>query len=148
MVGAGYKISGALGAAKVYRLRPNGNSVTAPTSVTVSAAGTPSAYTVTAYANCVDASDGVVPGLVRREVTSASSSAFGKGVIASCAAGEVLIGTGYEINDAAGMTVANDLRPNGSTMAGPTNVAVNAYKTQDFATNWSVTAYAVCAIQG
>ena len=62
MVGAGYKISGALGAAKVYRMRPNGDTDTAPTSVTVAAAGTAAAYTLTAYADCADASEGLVPG--------------------------------------------------------------------------------------
>jgi hypothetical protein len=148
LVGAGYGISGALGAAKVYRMRPNGGTTTAPTSVTVAAAGTPAAYTLTAHADCADASDGLVPGLVRRQATSASSTAFNRGALASCVAGEVLIGTGYEIHDAPGMTVANDLRPNGNATTGPTNVMVNAYKTQDFFTNWSVSAYALCAIQG
>lgn len=147
MVGDGYSISGALGAAKVYRLEPNGNSGTAPNAVTVSAAGPAPDYTVTAHAICADPSDGLVPGLVRREATSPSNS-NDKGVVATCAAGEVMIGTGYEINGAPGVTVANDLRPNGSSTDGPTSVTVNVYKTQPYFNNWSVTAYAICAVQG
>ncbi|SCL14505.1 hypothetical protein GA0070616_0460 [Micromonospora nigra] len=86
-----------------------------------------------------------VPGLVRIAAVSASNSNDFRSVTATCPAGKVLTGTGYEINGATGEVVVDDLRPNGSTVTAPTAVTVGAYEADPFAGNWTVTAYAVCA---
>lgn len=86
-----------------------------------------------------------VPGLVRIAAVSASNSNNFRTVTATCPAGKVLTGTGYEINGATGEVVVDDLRPNGSTVTAPTAVTVGAYEADPFAGNWTVTAYAICA---
>ncbi|WP_341720073.1 hypothetical protein QQG74_10350 [Micromonospora sp. FIMYZ51] len=86
-----------------------------------------------------------VPGLVRIAAVSATNSASFRSVTATCPAGKVLTGTGYEINGALGEVVVDDLRPNGSTISAPTAVTVGAYEADPLAGNWNVTAYAICA---
>ncbi|MFI7575412.1 hypothetical protein [Micromonospora sp. NPDC049497] len=86
-----------------------------------------------------------VPGLVRISATSASTSNDFHSVTATCPAGKVLTGAGYEVNGATGEAVVDDFRPNGGVAAAPTAVTVGAYEAEAFAGNWSVTAYAVCA---
>ncbi|MEV4663836.1 hypothetical protein AB0J85_18040 [Micromonospora echinofusca] len=86
-----------------------------------------------------------VPGLVRIAAVSANNSNDFRSVTATCPAGKVLTGTGYEINGALGEVVVDDLRPNGSTVTAPTAVTVGAYEADPFAGNWNVTAYAICA---
>lgn len=86
-----------------------------------------------------------VPGLQRVTAVSASNANDFKSVTATCPAGKVLIGTGYVINGATGEVVVDDLRPNGGPATAPTSVFVGAYEEDPLATNWSVTAYAVCA---
>ncbi|MGC5306656.1 hypothetical protein [Micromonospora zamorensis] len=86
-----------------------------------------------------------VPGLVRIAATSVSNSSDYHSVTATCPAGKVLTGTGYELNGVTGEGVVDDLRPNGGVATAPTAVTVGAYETEAFAGNWSVTAYAICA---
>ncbi|MEU5932424.1 hypothetical protein [Micromonospora sp. NPDC047187] len=86
-----------------------------------------------------------VPGLVRVAATSVTNSVDFRSVTATCPAGKVLTGTGYELNGITGEGVVDDLRPNGGVATAPTAVTVGAYETEAFAGNWSVTAYAICA---
>ncbi|MFC8850532.1 MULTISPECIES: hypothetical protein [unclassified Micromonospora] len=86
-----------------------------------------------------------VPGLIRVAAVSANNSTDFRSVTATCPAGKVLTGTGYEINGATGEVVVDDLRPNGSAVSAPTAVTVGAYEADPFAGNWNVTAYAICA---
>ncbi|TDC78612.1 hypothetical protein E1193_20395 [Micromonospora sp. KC606] len=101
--------------------------------------------TVTGVVVVPSPASAAVPGLVRISAISASNSNDFRSVTATCPAGKVLTGTGYEINGAAGEVVVDDFRPNGSTVTAPTAVTVGAYEADPFAGNWSVTAYAVCA---
>jgi hypothetical protein len=83
-----------------------------------------------------------VPGLQRVQAASALDSLPSKFVTATCPAGQQLIGTGSDINGAAGNVVIDDQTPN----AGLTAVTVNAFEDDDgTAANWSVTATAICA---
>ncbi|BCJ62707.1 hypothetical protein [Micromonospora endophytica] len=86
-----------------------------------------------------------VPGLVRIATVSPTNSTDFRSVTATCPAGKVLTGTGYEINGATGEVVVDDLRPNGSAVSAPTAVTVGAYEVDPFAGNWNITAYAICA---
>ncbi|WP_431931366.1 hypothetical protein [Micromonospora sp. RP3T] len=86
-----------------------------------------------------------VPGLVRISVVSATNSTDFKTVTATCPAGKVLTGTGYELNGAGGEVIVDDLRPNGGVATAPTAVTVGAYEADAFAGNWSLTGYAICA---
>ncbi|MEU6073329.1 hypothetical protein [Micromonospora sp. NPDC047074] len=144
LTGTGYEVNGATGEAVVDDLRPNGGPAAAPTAVTVGAyeaeafAGN---WSVTAYAICANP----VAGLVRVAATSASDSNDFRSVTATCPAGKVLTGTGYELNGVTGEGVVDDLRPNGGPAAAPTSVFVGAYEAEAFAGNWSATAYAICA---
>ena len=86
-----------------------------------------------------------VPGLVRISAVSATNSTDFKTVTATCPAGKVLTGTGYELNGAGGEVIVDDLRPNGGPAIAPTSVTVGAYEADPFAGNWSLTGYAICA---
>ncbi|MCZ7437977.1 hypothetical protein O7598_16325 [Micromonospora sp. WMMC241] len=86
-----------------------------------------------------------VPGLVRISAVSATNSNDFRTVTATCPAGKVLTGTGYQIDGARGEAVVDDLRPNGGPATAPTAVTVGAYEADAFAGNWNVTAYAICA---
>ncbi|WP_433390451.1 hypothetical protein [Micromonospora sp. KLBMP9576] len=144
LTGTGYELNGVTGEAVVDDLRPNGGPAAAPTSVTVGAyeaeafAGN---WTLTAYAICANP----IAGLVRVSAVSASTSADFRSVTATCPAGKVLTGTGYELNGATGEGVVDDFRPNGGPAAAPTSVLVGAYEAEAFAGTWSATAYAICA---
>ena len=70
-----------------------------------------------------------------------------KSVTATCPSGKRVLGTGGDLNTFVGQVLLDDMRPN----AGLTNVTVNALEDETGnSTNWSVTAYAVCAapVQG
>ncbi|WFE40091.1 hypothetical protein [Micromonospora sp. WMMD998] len=144
LLGAGYELNGATGEAIVDDLRPNGGVATAPTAVTVGAyeadpfAGN---WNLTAYAVCANP----LAGLVRVTASSVSTSDDFRTVTATCPAGKVLTGTGYELNGATGEAVVDDFRPNGGVATAPTAVTVGAYEADAFAGNWSATAYAICA---
>ncbi|WP_146603923.1 hypothetical protein [Micromonospora deserti] len=144
LTGAGYELNGATGEAVVDDFRPNGGPATAPTAVTVGAyeaeafAGN---WSVTAYAICANP----VAGLVRVSANSASNSNDFRSVTATCPAGKVLTGTGYELTGVTGEGVVDDFRPNGGPATAPTAVTVGAYEADAFAGNWFATAYAICA---
>lgn len=115
-------------------------------SVTVNAledeTGTATAWTVSALAVCAFPP----PGLERVSATTALNSAS-KSVTASCPAGKRVLGVGADLNTFVGQVLLDDIRPNG----GLTSVTVNALEDETGnSTNWSVTAYAVCAqpVQG
>jgi hypothetical protein len=86
-----------------------------------------------------------VPGLVRVSAVSVSDSADFHSATATCPAGKVLTGTGYELNGATGEAILDDLRPNGGVATAPTAVTAGAYEADAYAGTWSVTAYAICA---
>jgi hypothetical protein len=86
-----------------------------------------------------------VPGLLRMAVSSPSGSANYQSAIAVCPLGKVLVGTGYEITGGNGEVVVDDFRVNGGPATAPTAVTVGAYEIDEYAGNWMVKAYAVCA---
>jgi hypothetical protein len=144
LTGTGYEVNGATGEAVVDDLRPNGGPATAPTAVTVGAyeaeafAGN---WSLTADAICANP----VAGLVRVSASSASNSNDFRSVTATCPAGKVLTGAGFELNGATGEGVVDDFRPSGGAATAPTSVLVGAYEEDAFAGNWSNTTYAICA---
>ncbi|MFI7487988.1 hypothetical protein ACIBXA_06345 [Micromonospora echinaurantiaca] len=144
LTGTGYELTGVTGEGVVDDFRPNGGVATAPTSVTVGAyeadafAGN---WTATAYAICANPP----AGLVRNSAVSASNSTDFHSVTATCPAGKVLTGAGYELNGVTGEAVVDDFRPNGGPAAAPTSVFSGAYEEDAFAGNWTNTGYAICA---
>jgi hypothetical protein len=88
-----------------------------------------------------------VNGLERVEAESASNSNSPKQVTASCPAGKVLVGTGFDIFGA-----KSGDSPNAQTnvvmdfvIPGSTSVTVAAYEESLTGADWSVTATAICA---
>ncbi len=83
-----------------------------------------------------------VPGL-DRESNSITGTADFQSVTATCDAGKVLVGAGYQVSGATGEVIVDDFVPT----VGPTgSVLVGAYEADpDFAPNWTLTAYAICA---
>lgn len=146
LLGAGFALGNATGEAVVDDLRPSGTPLLAPVTATFDAYEADPDYlpnwNVSAYATCADP----LPGLVRRSATSAlnDSSDF-KNVTASCEAGEVLVGSGYETNGGGGEVVVDDYRPNGNATTAPTAVTVGAYEEDATNNNWTIGAYAICA---
>ena len=91
-----------------------------------------------AYALCV----APLTGMQRVTATSASNSAA-KSVTATCPSGKRLIGLGGETAGGSGQVVLDVIRPN----QGLTAAVVTAREDQNgFAGNWTVSAYAVCAV--
>lgn len=146
LLGTGAEINGATGEVVIDDLRPNGTTVAAPTSVSVTAYEEdpyPGNWTVTAYAICANP----VAGLSRHTATSAAgvSPDFAP-VTATCPAGKSLTGTGAEINGGLGAIMLDDLRPNVGPGTGPTAVTAGAYEADpNYVPNWTITAYAICA---
>lgn len=144
LLSAGYKVSGG-GEVEVDDFRPDGGVGTAPTGLFVGAYETDppfaSSWRLTAYATCVDP----LPGLVRRSATSPSGPLDLKEVVVPCAAGEVLVGSGYELNGATGEVVIEDIEIDGDATTAPTTVEVDAFREDGFEGSWSLTAYAICA---
>ncbi|MFI6262143.1 hypothetical protein [Micromonospora sp. NPDC051006] len=144
LTGTGYELNGVTGEAVVDDFRPNGGVAAAPSAVTVGAyeadafAGN---WSATAYAICANP----LAGLVRTSVTSVSNSTDFRSVTATCPAGKVLTGAGYELNGVTGEAVVDDFRPNGGPAIAPTSATAGAYEEDAFAGNWSNTAYAICA---
>ncbi|MFC4117671.1 hypothetical protein [Nonomuraea zeae] len=83
-----------------------------------------------------------VPGLQIVSVTSSSNSDFSKGVFADCPSGKQVLGAGGSVNQGGSKVVMDQIVPS----SGLTRVTVSARETEaGLATNWSVTAYAICA---
>ena len=115
-------------------------------SVTVNAVedetGTAADWQVSALAVCAYPP----PGLERVSATSPLNSQ-NKSVAATCPSGKRVLGVGADLNTFVGQVLLDDLRPD----AGLTSVTANALEDETGnSTNWSVTAYAVCAapVQG
>ncbi|MFG2102519.1 hypothetical protein ACGFJ5_18180 [Micromonospora echinaurantiaca] len=144
LTGTGYELNGVTGEGVVDDFRPNGGTVTAPTAVTVGAyeaeafAGN---WSATAYAICANP----LAGLVRNSAVGATNSTDFHSVTATCPAGKVLTGAGYELTGVTGEAVVDDFRPNGGPATAPTSVFSGAYEEDAFAGNWTNTAYAICA---
>ena len=99
--------------------------------------GTAANWTVTALATCAYPP----PGLERVTATSPLNST-NKSVTATCPSGKRVLGVGADLNTFVGQVLLDDLRPD----SGLTNVTVNALEDETGnSTNWSATAYAVCA---
>lgn len=144
LLGGGHVMTGG-GEVAVDDFRPNGDEDTAPTSLYVGAYETDPPYglnwRLTTYATCADP----LPGLVRRTLVSPSGPLDFKEVIVACAAGEVLVGSGYELNGATGEVVIEDIEFNGDAGTAPTSVEVDAFREEGFEGSWTLRVYAVCA---
>jgi hypothetical protein len=99
--------------------------------------GTSSNWVLRAYAICATP----LPGL---EVVSnvSPSNSSGKNVTAPCPAGKRVVGAGGELTNGAGQVVLDDVAPN-AALTGVTATGVE--DENGYASNWTVTAYAVCA---
>ena len=58
-----------------------------------------------------------------------------------------LIGSGYEVSGGIGRVDTRRMSPNGSTTVVPNQVMITGHEQPGFTGNWSVTAYAICALQ-
>lgn len=145
LIGTGYVITGASGKVTVDDLRPDGGPSTAPTKLFIGAYETDpysGRWYVRGYAVCANPLDG----LSRYATTSPGNSDDYHAVTAVCPSGKQLVGTGYELNGAAGEAVVDDFLPNGNASTAPTALTVGAYEEDPpYPGIWTVTAYAVCA---
>jgi len=145
LLSGGFVITGATGEVEVDDVRPNGSTSTAPTALYTSAYEADAYgfdWQLTTYGICADP----LPGLVRRSASSDNVPLDFKTVTASCVAGEVLVGSGYElIGGATGEVVVDDVEVNGNASTAPTSVAVDAYREDGYTGEWQLVAYAVCA---
>jgi hypothetical protein len=146
LLGTGFEVTGGAGEVLVEDLVPNGGPATAPTAVTANAVEEDplaTGWSVTAYAICADP----VPGLVRISATGPGNPNNFKGTTASCPATKTLTGAGYGITiGVGGEAEVDDFVPNGGVAVAPTSIAVGAFETDpNFAGNWSLSAYAICA---
>ncbi len=83
-----------------------------------------------------------VPGLVRIS-NSVTGTADFQSVTATCGAGDVLVGAGYQVTGATGEVIVDDFVP---TLGPPGSVFVGAYEADpDYLPNWTLTAFAICA---
>ncbi|XTZ18480.1 hypothetical protein ACQSSU_14485 [Micromonospora echinospora] len=144
LIGAGYELYGAAGEVAMDDLRPNGTPTTAPTAVTGAAYEIDEFndhWSIAVYAICA----APLAGLVQVSATSVEDSADVSNVTVNCPTGKVLTGGGFELREVLGQAVVDDFRPNGTATTAPTSLTVNAYETDTFLGNWSVTAYGICA---
>jgi hypothetical protein len=81
-----------------------------------------------------------VSGLEIVTVSSVSNSTVGKAIEASCPAGKKLLGGGAQLFGAPGSLALDESFPNGAATWRAT-----AYEVAPTASNWTVTAYAICA---
>ncbi|GIJ80422.1 hypothetical protein SAMN05443287_10465 [Micromonospora phaseoli] len=144
LTGTGFELTGITGDGVVDDLRPNGGPASAPNAVTVGAYEVDtflSSWNTRAYAICANP----VAGLARITTVSALNSTDSRFSTATCPAGKVLTGSGFEVTGALGEVVVDDFRPNGSTITAPTAVTSGAYEEDPFAGNWQLRSYAICA---
>ena len=99
--------------------------------------GTSASWQLFASAVCADP----IPGMDIVERTSTVSSDPWNSVAADCTGGDQLLGTGYRVNNGNGQVGLDDLKVTSST-----RLTVWAYEDgAGYGSNWSVTAFAVCA---
>jgi hypothetical protein len=133
--GVAAQINGAQGAATLDDLTPN----VGLTSVFITAYenGDPGDWALIGRAYC----GSPTANIQRVTITSASNSVSPKSVTVSCPAGLRLYGLGGELTGAVGNVFFDDLTPN----AGLTNAFITAYENGAYASNWSLSGYAICA---
>lgn len=99
--------------------------------------GTSASWDLYASAICADE----IPGMVIVERTSTTTSNQYNSVAADCTGGNVLLGTGYRINNGLGQVGIDDL-----TVTSSTRLSAWAYEDgSGFSGTWSLTGFAVCA---
>jgi hypothetical protein len=137
VLGAGGDITGGLGQVVLDGVVPDNNLRLVTVSGREDQDGTPSNWSVRAYAICANPIDGL------QGVSSASAfNSFDKGATATCPSGTRVLSAGGFINFGDGQVVLDDLTPN-STL---TSVTLFGREDQDgTAGNWVVDAVAVCA---
>jgi hypothetical protein len=144
LLSGGYELTGN-GEVEVDDFRPNGDADTAPTAILVGAYETDPPYAsnwrLTTYATCADP----VPGLVRRQASSPVGALDLKEVTVPCEQGEVLVGSGYELNGSTGEVVIEAIEIDGDAGTPPTTVEVDAFREDGFEGSWTLTVYALCA---
>jgi hypothetical protein len=137
VVGAGGDITGGGGQVALNDIIPN----SALTSVTVTGLedqdGTTSDWSVGAYAICANP----VAGRERVAIASATDSSD-KNVGAPCPTGKQVTGVGAQLSGGGGQVVLNEVQPNFSLTGA---AAIGREDEDDTASNWSVTAFAICA---
>lgn len=133
--GVAAQISGAQGAATLDDLTPN----VGLTSVFITAYenGDPGDWRLIGRAYC----GSPTANIQRVTVASASNSTSPKSVSVTCPAGLRLYGLGGELTGAVGNVFFDDLTPN----AGLTSAFITAYENGAYASNWSLSGYAICA---
>jgi hypothetical protein len=148
LLGAGFATGGAsaAGEIEVDDFRPNGGTVTAPTSIFARAYETEALgpdWTFTTYGMCADP----LPGQVRRtDDTLPLAAGDFKEILVSCEEDEVLVGSGYEIlGGPTGEVVVDDIQLDGDASTPPTSVEVNAYREDGYTDIWGLQGYAICA---
>ena len=100
------------------------------------------ALTVVWAVTAASSASAAVVGIERVGAASASNSQ-NKAVTVSCPAGKKVLSAGADVNPGNGDVLIDDVRPNADLQS----VTVNALEDETGnATNWSVTAYAVCAL--
>ena len=142
VLGAAADVTPGDGDVLIDDVRPNADLQSVTVNALEDETGTTAAWAVTAIAICAYPP----PGLERVSATSPLNSTS-KSAKVTCPSGKRVLGTGADLNTFPGQVLLDDLRPD----SGLTNVTVNALEDQTGnSTNWSVTAYAVCAapVQG
>jgi hypothetical protein len=135
LLGGGAEISGA-GQLVIEALRPDAGLTTFDVQGAEDEVGFAGDWPVVAYAICANP----VSGLERRSSTSGATSS-NKPQTVTCPAGKQVVGAGAEIGGGGGQVVIGSIRPD----AALTNVTANGVEDENgFASNWTVTAYAVC----
>jgi hypothetical protein len=149
LVGTGFEVSNGRGQVIVEDVIPDGDAKTAPTSVEVRAfekdflsnGDYPDDWALTAQAVCADP----LPGLVRVSASTMWSTDASQDIVASCSAGQVVVGTGFEVHGALGRVIVQAVGPLAKSETDlPTEVMVNAMAPEPFGM-WYVDAYAICA---
>jgi hypothetical protein len=149
LVGTGARIDGGGGEVGLTSLWPDGSPTVAPTSVTaIAQEADPISgnWTLTVYGICANP----LPGLVRiSERSNANQSEDFKLATPMCPSGKFVVGTGFSIVHGRGQVAVGAVHPTTSLGDGstPNRVYVNAAESdQPYSENWTVYAFAICAI--
>lgn len=138
LLGTGGEVTGPAGQLVLDGLLPDLNLTRATVNALEDETGATQAWTVTAYAICSNP----VRGLQRIAATSASDSATARPATATCPTGRTLISAAATINSASGQVMLGSLR----LIEDPASAIASAHEDgTGNASNWSLTAYAICA---